>query len=286
MEIKFDTVSYTDTKSRLNDVSFSFYSKHIYGIVGSNGSGKSYLGKLIYGMIRQTSGEITIDNEIIKTYSSSKKVIKCRDKIGYVGENPTDYFLYSTVYDTLKTQILKYHYREDESEKRINDALKMIRLPNKLINRHPLTLSSGEQKKLLIAMALIHNPEVLVLDEPTIGLDPREQKNIHKLIRMLKNRYGKTIIIITNDIEFLFPIVDDLLVLDKGNLIYFDKKYEVIKNVRQLKKIGVDVPTTIYFSDLVLRKKKIKLGYRDQMNDLIKDIYRYSTWGKREKENE
>lgn len=281
MEIKVDTVSYIDEKNkvRLQNISAEFYPSHVYGIIGSSGSGKSFLGKLLAGIIRQTSGEISFDNIIMKHYTKLTDYSNIRTKIGYLAETMMNQFCYDTVYEELKHQILKYHYRENELEKRIYDALKVVGLKKSIAHSSPLNLSTGEQKKLGLAVALIHNPEVLVLDEPTLGLDPFEQKKLIKLVRMLKTRYHKTIIIITNDLEFLIQIIDEIVVLDHGTIAFFNKKYQVLKETRKLKKLGIEVPTTIYFSDLVLKKKKIKIGYRDQMDDLIKDVYRFSEWG-------
>lgn len=281
MEIKVDTVSYVDKKNkmRLQNISAEFYPSHVYGIIGASGSGKSFLGKLLAGLIRQTSGEISFDNIIMKHYTKFTNYSNIQKKIGYLEENMMNQFIHDTVYEELKYQILKYHYRENELEKRIYDALKVVGLKKSIAFSSPLTLSTGEQKKLGLAIALIHNPEVLVLDEPALGLDPFEQKRLIKLIRMLKIRYHKTIIILTNDLEFLIQIIDELIVLDHGTIAFFNKKYQVLKETRKLKKLGIEVPTTIYFSDLVLKKKKIKIGYRDQMDDLIKDIYRFSEWG-------
>ena len=287
MEIVLDTVSYKqDGHFKLKDISYSFCTGQIYGIIGNNGSGKSYVGKLLSGNLIQTSGEIFFNQFILKSYSNHNMLVEVQKKVGYVPENLENYFTGFTVYEELKVQILRSHYREEESEKRIYDALKMVGLSKEILSLDPFNLSTGEQKKLALAIALLHNPEVLVLDEPTLGLDSFEQKKLHKLLRMLKNRYHKLIIIMTNDLEFLNMIVDTLLVLEHGTLVLDGKKNDVLKETRRLKKLGIDVPTTIYVADYVLRKKNIKLGYRDQINDLIKDIYRFSEWEKKGDKND
>lgn len=281
MEVVLESIGYVDKnqKKYLDDINLKFSSGHVYGIIGNSGSGKTYLGKILALKDKQTYGEISYDDTVVRPYS--KKTIKdsIYKNIGYVPENTKSLFLQETVYDELKYQIEIHQYQLEKMEKRITNVLKMVGLKEEKIGQNPQLLSTGEQRKLALACALVHNPKVIILDEPILGFDPFEQKRLLYIIRMLKSRYHKTIILITNNLEFLIQAVDEIAVLDCGKLIDFDKKYTVLKEARKLKKLGMEVPTTIYFSDLVLKKKKIKIGYRDQMNDLIKDIYRNASWG-------
>lgn len=278
MEIKVSNLSYQDNKIRLKDICLDFCPNKIYSIIGPSGSGKTCFGKLIAGILEMQQGEIHYDKITISS-SSKNDCCDLKRKIGYVSENVLSEFVMPTVFDELSLKIKEQHYRETELEKRIDDALKMVGLSHSFCSRDPHTLSTGERQKLAIARALICNPKVLVLDEPTSGLDPFEQKKLIKLIRMLKNRYHRLVIIISNDLEFLLPVSDNMIVLNHGNVLMNDHKYKILKETTKLKKIGIQVPKMIEFSDMVLRKKKIKIGYRDLMNDLIKDIYRHAEWG-------
>ena len=127
-----------------------------------------------------------------------------------------------------------------------------------------------------IASILIVNPKIIVFDEPTIGLDYESKKNFIKLIRMLKNRYNKTIIIISHDIDFIHNISDYVILLDKGKLILTGNKYDILGNPDVLKEYNLPIPKVVEFSYKVLKNKGIKMGYRDDVNDLLKDIYRYA----------
>ena len=151
----------------------------------------------------------------------------------------------------------------------------MVGLNDSYLKRDPLTLSNVEMRKVALASILIYNPKVLFLDEPTVGFDEENKKSFLKLIKRLKKRYHKTIIMVSHDIEFIHKFADEILVLDNGKLITQGDKYEVFKQEKRMKEIGLTVPKMIQFSNLVYEKKGKKIGYRDEINDLIKDIYRY-----------
>ena len=114
----------------------------------------------------------------------------------------------------------------------------------------------------------------VILDEPILGFDSKNKKEFISLIRILKNRYKKTIIIATNDVDFLHKCVDKVIVLQDGKIVMQGNKYEIFCNTKELKKYGILAPKIISFSDKVKNKKNIKIGYRDDINDLIKDIFR------------
>ena len=169
---------------------------------------------------------------------------------------------------------MKYFKKSVKSiEKHVSDALLMVGLDDSYLNRNPFTLSSGEMRKVAIASILAFNPKVVILDEPTIGLDNQSKKNLIKIIKLLKNRYKKTVIIVSNDTDLLLQIADHVVLLDKGKIIYDNNKYEVFK--QDLEKYGLKRPKIIEFEQMVLEKKNIKIGYRDDINDLMKDVYRY-----------
>ena len=151
-----------------------------------------------------------------------------------------------------------------------------MEMDESFLDRDPYTLSNGEKRKIAIASVLVYNPKVLLLDEPTIGLDYQSKKSLIRLLVLLKKRYNKTILIATHDVDLIHKIADYIYILADKTILLEGDKYSVFKQVDLLKEHNIEVPKVIEFSDLVLKKKNKKIGYRDDINDLIKDIYRYA----------
>lgn len=280
MEIKFEDVSYSykkvnyQEKEVLKDIHLKFKDGKINAIIGKAGTGKTTLLNMINQELLPTKGKIKIDGIVIPSNTNIKSDNYI--DIGYVSENPQEQFLNQTVYEELESMLQIKQYKLDTIEKRISDVLLMVGLNKSQLKQNPNTLSHGETRKLAIAIALISNPKVLILDEPTTNLDAKSKNEFIKLLRLLKSRYHKTIIISSNDLDFIHKISDYIFVLYNKKVVLEGTKYEVFKDSNQLKKYGLIPPKVMLFSDIVLFKKNIKLGYRDEINDLIKDIYRGS----------
>lgn len=281
MEIKFKDVSYTyekvnyEKKEVLEAINVTFVDQKITGIVGKSGSGKTTMMELIDALLLPSSGRIEVGNFVIEKGKKMKDVNALRFQVGLVFQFPEDQIFESTVRAELEMGLKFYQYKINQMEERARDALKMVGLDMTYLDKNPNLLSHGEKRKVAIASILMINPSVLILDEPTIGLDPESKKSIIKLLRILKNRFHKTILIVSHDTDFLLSVVDDVVVLHDKHVVMQGDKYTVFKEIKKLKQYGVQVPKLISFSDFVLQKKKIRLGYRDEIKDLMKDIYRH-----------
>ena len=283
MEIKFENVNYvfndksTKQNKVLDNVSLEFKEGKITSLVGKSGSGKTTLAELSNALILPTDGKVNIGSYLI-THSGvadSCNINSIRINVGLVFQFPEEQFFNMTVRDEISFGMKFFNYRMAEMEKRTSDALRMVGLNDDYLERNPFTLSNGEKRKVAIASILVFNPKVIILDEPTIGLDASSKKNLIQLIRKLKVRYNKTVVLISHDIDLVHSISDYIYVISEGKIVLNGDKYSVFKQIDKLKEYGLRAPKLIEFSNLVLNKKGIKMGYRDEINDLIKDIYRY-----------
>ena len=274
MEIKLVNVSYfykNNSQEAIKKINTVIHNNSINGIIGLNDSGKSTLVNMIAGLIKPVSGEVLIDDEIVDVNNHKKLGLT----IGIVYQNPEEQIINLTVKDEIEFGLEYYNYRKNDREKHIRDSLKMVELDDSDLNKNPFSLSQGEMRKVALASILALNPKIIILDEPTVGLDYNSKKNLIKIIRILKNRFHKTIILVSKDMDLVHKLSDYIYILSNGKLVKSGTKYEIFTDFELLKKYHIYTPKVIDFSKVVLDKKKIKLGYRDDINDLLKDIYRF-----------
>ncbi len=257
MEIKDVVFTYPNGRTIINNISLKIEKGSILGIIGPNGSGKTTLLDIMANLIKPTYGEI-----------------KNNETIGYLFQNTKSSFFCETVKEEIEMSAITHNYKIKQLNKRVKDVLKILNLNEDILNRNPMTLSNNETKLVGLASILIYNPKILILDEPTNNLDDKTKKELLVLLKMLKNRYHKTIIIVSHDMEFIHKLVDNIIVLNNGEIVLHGNKYQVFSNTRILKKYGLLAPKIMLFRERVLNRKGIRLEYRDEINDLIKDIFR------------
>lgn len=258
MEIVLDNVSFSyNDKVVLRNFSCKFRDGRISAIVGKCGSGKSTLLEIIDGLLVPSGSISNID----------------RSKIGFLFQNAYEQVFNSTVYKEIEFSLNCFMI--GDKDKRIREAIKLVGLDDSYLGRNPFKLSNGELQRVALASILVHDPDVVLLDEPTVGLDNNSKHDLLRLIRSLKNDYKKTVIIVDHDISFLHSFVDDVFLIKDGGLFLEGDKYDVFSNEEAMNECGLKVPDVLHFSNLVLKKKNIKIGYRDHVNDLLKDVYRF-----------
>lgn len=257
MEIKIEDVSYNNI---LNKINISIKIGTINVIIGSTGSGKTTLLNILSKKKEPTNGKIIINEKL---------------KIAVVGQFVEDEFFEPNIEIEMKHCLNKERFNTQEKiNKHLSTALKMSGLTDDLLNKDPLKLSNSEMKKLSLAKALSINPDIILLDEPTIGMDDEDKINLIKVLKTIKRYHSKTIVISTQDIDFAHLVADNIIALNNGKVILQGNKYDVFKNVDMLKSNDIPIPRIIKFENMVLKNKNIKLGYRDDINDLVKDILR------------
>lgn len=279
MEIKFDKVSFSYLAGTplqvdaLKEVSTIIESNKINALVGPSGSGKSTMIELINGLILPTKGIVHIGKRRLRNNIRIINANRLRFEIGVVFQNPEEQFFCKTVKKEIEFGMKYFGYKVDKVEERIESALKMVGLDNSFLNRDPFKLSGGEKRRVAIASVLAFNPEVIILDEPTNGLDITSKEMLIKLIKLLKSKYKKTIIIVSHDVDTLYKFVDNVIILSNGKILAEGNKFDVFNDVNYLTANGVKVPRIVEFIHKVKEKTGKNLGNFDDVNDLIKEIY-------------
>lgn len=278
MEVKFDNVKYIDSDgtTQLQDISFVASGRKVTVVMGKSGSGKSILREMLQTIKFPMEGVISVGPFIIKAGLEKFNYAGLYRLVGVVEQYPERNFIANTVREEIAFAMKQYKYHPDKIEQHILASLKMVDLDESYLDKNPFRLSLGEKKKIAFAAVLAYNPSVIILDEPTVGLDSYSKGQWIRTIRSLKRKYNKTILIMSRDSDFAVQVADQVVILNRGKIYLSGKKMEVFQQVKKLERAGISIPKTILFSKKVLDQKKIKLGYRDDINDLIKDVYRHA----------
>ena len=261
MEIKLRNVSFDNS---LFDINHTFKKGKINCIIGSSGSGKTILSYLLVGLLYPDNGEILENDELL----TKNNIDDIRKNIGYVFQNTEDSFIGLTVKEELEYSLKNNTKRYNNKDKIIRQAIEMFDLDNMILDREINSLSSGELEKIAIVSSYVLNPKVLILDEPTVNLDNKSEKKLIRFLNKLSKDYNKTIIILSNNIEFVYKISDDILFLNNGKKVKNNNYNTLIRN-------NMEVPKILEFINYVKKKKKININDTDNINDLIKEIVDY-----------
>ncbi len=244
LEVKNLTHTYGGNTPFVNDavkgVSFAAEKGEIIGIIGHTGSGKSTLVQHLNGLLKPTSGEILLDG--VNIWENPKEIRKVRSKVGLVFQYPEYQLFEETVFKDIAFGPKNMGLTGEELEKRVIDTCNMIGVKSEYYEKSPFDLSGGEKRRVAIAGVMAMNPEVIVFDEPTAGLDPKGREDVTKIIANYRRHTGATVIIISHSMEDMAVVADKLLVMNKGKLWMFGTVEEVFKNGDELRKIGLNVP--------------------------------------------
>lgn len=281
MEVIFRNVSYSydGINNAVDNISVCLDSNLIHGIIGPIGSGKSTMLELMNGIMKPTSGKVLIGKYDLSNEDGSFDFNKFRYDVGLVYQFPEKQFFCNTVGEEVAFAEKIFKTKNASIRKKVIDILKIVGLDESYISRNPFSLNGGEKRRVAIASVLISNPKVLILDEPTIGLDDKSKKRLMKLLKNLKVRYNKTIVIVTHDVDMLYEVVDNIVVLDKGKIISEGNKVNVFSNVEYLNKHNTPIPNIVRFEKKIYDKYGLDMGYIPNMNALIRKIADISKGG-------
>ncbi|WP_459476317.1 energy-coupling factor ABC transporter ATP-binding protein [Clostridium saccharoperbutylacetonicum] len=232
--IKLENISFTyKNKVALDNVNIEIKEGEAIAVIGPNGSGKSTFLKLLNGILFASKGNYIFDREEINEQKlRNNKFLKLFHKrVGFVFQNSDAQLFCSTVFEEVAFGLMQMQLPEAEINLRVNDSLKLLNI-EKLKDEHPYNLSGGEKKRVAIASTLALNPEVITLDEPMNGIDPKGKRFLKELLTAL-NKSGKTIICATHDFEYIEGILNRVIVFSEDHKIIRDDKYESVLKDRE-----------------------------------------------------
>ncbi len=277
MEITFNNVTYKENvrtpleKTYLKNFSYTFTSGKVYSIIGDSDSGKEKIGLLINAVNKPLIGTIKIGK-----YLNDGKYIKningLRMNVGYLKENPNEFLFNKIVKSELEFGLKYFKYKLNKKNIRISEALKLVGLNEEYLKRRIDSLNISEKKKVSLASILIFNPSVIIIEEPSIFLNYRDNEKLIILIKLLKDKYNKTIILISKDTNLSYKVSDEIILLNKGSIVYAGNK-SILEDEKVLNNINVDVPEIVKFIN-ISNKFDANLTYTSNILDLIKEVYR------------
>ena len=255
----------------LDDVSFEIKDNSITALIGHTGSGKSTLIQLLNALMIPTSGEIEVDDFLITSNKRKNKRIKeLRKHIASIFQFPEYQLFEETVEKDVAFGLKNYGVKEVEAIKKAHEVLSLVGIDESFYKRSPFELSGGEKRRVAIAGILILNPDILIMDEPTAGLDPEGTKIVLDLISSLHEQ-GKTIILVTHDMNVVLKMATDVVVLKEGRVSYQGNAHDLFKMSSE--ELSLDIPPLFRFAKLLTDKGlDINLNKIQNIDDLIKEI--------------
>ncbi len=224
----------------VKNVNLSIEKGEIIGIIGHTGSGKSTFVQMLNGLIKPTSGQIFLDGQDI--WEKPKEIRKVRFKVGMVFQYPEYQLFEDTVYKDIAFGPTNMGKSDDEIDNAVRTAANFVGLKNELLDKSPFDLSGGEKRRAAIAGVIAMDPEVLVLDEPTAGLDPAGRDLLLSQIVQYHKERQNTVFLVSHSMEDIASVADRIMVMNHSKLEMFDKTKEVFSKVTELESMGLRVP--------------------------------------------
>lgn len=239
-------------KVALHDVNIKIEQGEMIGLIGHTGSGKSTLVQHLNGLLKPTSGAVFYDGKDINDSDFSKK--KLRSKVGLVFQYPEYQLFESTVIDDVKFGPKNIGMDSLKIDMNSFEALKQVGIGEDLLDVSPLELSGGQKRRVAIAGVLAMEPEVLILDEPTAGLDPSGRDEILDLVAKLHKERNLTVILVSHSMEDVARYVERLIVMNHGTVAFDATPGEVFSHYKELEKIGLMAPQVTYVMEGLARR--------------------------------
>lgn len=243
----------------IQDVSINIPTGTYMAIIGHTGSGKSTILQHLNGLLQPTEGMVVIGSREIKAHQKNKNLKEVRQKVGIVFQFPEHQLFEETVEKDIMFGPMNFGVSEEEARKRAVKAIVHVGLTEDILQRSPFDLSGGQMRRVAIAGVLAMNPDVIVLDEPTAGLDPRGRREIMDMFYMLHKDRGLTTILVTHSMEDAAKYADQIVIMQKGTVVNQGTPEDIFSAPDELIKMGLDVPEVVRFQLKLEKKTGMKL---------------------------
>lgn len=244
--LRLNNLSYTYAvktpfeKNAVKNVNLSVNKGEFIAVIGHTGSGKSTLMQMLNGLVKPTSGQIFFEGKNI--WEKPNEIGKIRFKIGMVFQYPEYQLFDETVYKDISFGPKNMGLSDKELDDAVRKAAKFVGLKDSLLNCSPFDLSGGEKRRAAIAGVIAMNPEVIIFDEPTAGLDPMGKETLLSQIVQYHKKQNNTILFVSHSMEDVAKIADRIIVMNNSEVVMFEKTKDIFKNSSELEKIGLTVP--------------------------------------------
>ncbi len=257
----------------LYDVNADIVSGSYTAIIGHTGSGKSTILQHLNGLLQPTSGSITIGDRTITSKQKEKNLKPLRKNVGVVFQFPEHQLFEETVEKDICFGPLNFGVPLEDAKERAKQTIKMVGLSEEYLTKSPFDLSGGQMRRVAIAGILAMNPQVLVLDEPTAGLDPRGRLEIMDMFYNLHKERGLTTVLVTHSMEDASRYADQILVMEKGTIKFQGSPVEIFSYPEQVLHLGLDVPEAVRLKGLLEDKLGIEIPRTASLS--VDEIVRY-----------
>lgn len=253
MQITFQQVEYRYSfntpfeKLAIQDINLSIPTGQFLAVIGHTGSGKSTLLQHLNGLLKPTEGLVQVGEHQIKAKQKAKSLKPVRQKVGIVFQFPEHQLFEETVLKDICYGPMNFGVSEEEAIRRAKNLIVKVGLSEEVLNKSPFDLSGGQMRRVAIAGVLAMNPDVIVLDEPTAGLDPRGQREIMNMFYELHKEKGLTTILVTHSMEDAAHYAEEIVIMQNGRLKRKGSPEEIFSSADELFEMGLDVPDVIRF---------------------------------------
>ena len=282
MDIRFKQVDFTYQPNTpfeqraLFDINLTIQDGSYTAIVGHTGSGKSTLLQHLNALVKPTKGQVTIGERVITPETDNKNLKPIRKKVGIVFQFPEAQLFEETVERDIAFGPKNFGVSDEEAKKLAKKMLDLVGLDEKYLQHSPFELSGGQMRRVAIAGVLAMEPEVLVLDEPTAGLDPKGRKEMMEMFSRLHKEHNMTIVLVTHLMDDVANYADHVIVLEKGQIVRAGAPQEVFQETQWLKEIQLGVPTAAEFAEKLVAKgfsfEQLPLTADQLANQLLKKM--------------